>query len=296
MLVNGLMATTSSNSFISTLLKANQAPKVLCLLARDKARKDQVVAALKERFDLTPTQVQGKKIDKKVLAEVADQLNALSLFSSSSSVCIDGFEDIKAAHVPRLIEIMKACHEGSTLLFLGTKKPRSKKLYDAVTALGQLHQFPTFFDSSKDSARAYKNWFTAECKRQGIAKHPNNLSDLVADAAEHDLDRVVSMIQQLSLYCERITVTEDDFYALFTTTQSAHVFDFTNALLEGRRAQAESLLCILGTSKDTCFQLLGLLARNYSKLLILKDMERRKLPRDTIKAELKLYSEPIYRR
>jgi DNA polymerase-3 subunit delta len=125
------------------------------------------------------------------------------------------------------------------------------------------------------SDRDLSNWIQNRIKEGGGKISPAALK-LLVELVGADLWTMTSEIDKLLTYCSGQVVTEDHVKQLTSYAREANIFALVDAILEGRRTQAQQLLHRLLRDGASPSYVLAMITRQLRLIVIAKDLGRKK--------------------
>lgn len=174
--------------------------------------------------------------------------------------------DQLAAYLDRLPETV------CLVFFLRGSPDNRKKLTAALSKRGAAVSFGRLSDAE------LAKWMAAQLRPHGKSiTHENAL--LLAFVSGRELTSLSRELDKLAAYAgEREEVTREDIEAIATKALEYSVFQMVDALVEGREAEAFSLLYGVLENGEAIISVLALLARQYRNLLRLKQLKDAGVP------------------
>ena len=162
----------------------------------------------------------------------------------------------------------------STVLVLedGDIRP-GNRLLKSLSSLANIKAFGALKD------RDLVDWVEERIKGGGGEISPAALKLLVSLVGP-DLWVMSAEIDKLLAYSSGQTITEDDVKQLTSYAREANIFALVDAILEGRRNQAQQLLHRLLTDGASPAYILAMIARQLRLIVLAKDLGKRKSGQD----------------
>lgn len=228
---------------------------------------DAVVAPETRDFNLT--QFHGKEFRA---SEVIEQAQTFPVFASRRLVMLKNIQDAPAEQLEVLASYLDDPAAETVLLVTGSKIDTRRKFFKQFKQVGETLEFKKIYDNQlpsmvRDFARDQGVTFTGPalqlfCKRVG--------TNLVETRGE--LDKLISYLGQRNL------AEEDDVAAVVSDTRIESVFELTDALGEGQRAEALRLLNRLLDEGQAPLMVLAMLTRHFRQLWKTRELVARKTP------------------
>lgn len=208
--------------------------------------------------------------------ELLEQAQTFPVFSPRRLVFLKNVEEAPADQLESLIPYLEDPVPETVLLVAGGKLDTRRKFFKKFKEVGTFVEFKRVYDNQlpafiKELARERDFAFTAAalqlfCKRVGT-----NLTE-----ASGELEKLISFMGERSL------VEEDDVAAVVTDARIESVFDLTDALGEGRRAEALRLLGRLLGEGQAPLMVLAMLTRHFRQLWKTRELVAGNTPQNDI--------------
>ena len=178
-----------------------------------------------------------------------------------------------------IAEYIPTMPPSTDLVLLDGAIRRDNVLLNQLSPLGQITEFPSL--SGAGLNRWIQERATAmECtiSREG--------GRLLADLVGGNLWTLSSELEKLSLYCKGRTVEGEDVRLLVSFAKEMSVFNAVDAILERRYSEALRAVRHLMEDGATGPYIVSMVARQVRLLLLVKDLEARKVPPGQMGARL----------
>jgi len=205
-------------------------------------------------------------------AELIDQAKTFPVFADRRLVLLKDVHDASADQLEQLSDYLDDPVPETLLLVVGGKIDSRRKFFKKFKQAGSFVEFKRIYDNQlpslvREIARERGVTFTADslqvfCKRVGA-----NLVE-----ANGELEKLISYLG------ERALVEEEDVAAVVSDTRIESVFDLTDALGEGQRAQALRLLSRLLDDGQAPLMVLAMLTRHFRQLWKARELVERRTP------------------
>lgn len=262
-------------------LKVGQVPSLLLLYGDESYFVEEATSLVcdavvaPENRDFNLTQFHGKEFKS---SELIEQAQTFPVFSPRRLVLLKSVQDAPAEQLEALVSYLDDPVPETVLLVAGGKIDTRRKFFKQFKQVGETVEFKKIYDNQlptmvRDFARDQGVAFTGPalqlfCKRVG--------TNLVETRGE--LDKLISYLG------ERNLAEEDDVAAVVSDTRIESVFDLTDALGEGHRAEALRLLNRLLNDGQAPLMVLAMLTRHFRQLwktreLVAQGTSHKDLPR-----------------
>ncbi len=203
-------------------------------------------------------------------------MEALPVMSERKFIEISGvpFEGMKESELEDVITVLKKLgeYEYNVLIIsadfdIGTQKQPSK-LFKALSSVLK----PVIFDKETPSRLA--SWVSKHFAAELIVAPPDTVN-LLLRRCNCDMSSLANEIKKLSAYLKfsgREKLTVEDVMLVSSESKEIEAFDLTNALLDGRSADALSIVSELKLRKEKPEIILSGITRVISELLIVRSL------------------------
>jgi DNA polymerase-3 subunit delta len=137
-----------------------------------------------------------------------------------------------------------------------------------------------------------RGWIQRRLTERKATIAPRALA-VLAESVGSQLWQMTSEIEKLSLYAGERPIEVADVHALVTVTRTTTVFQLVDALMEGRSGDALRLVREQLDGGAAGPYLLTMIARQFRQLLLLRDMQRRGVPRQEMARRLAIRPEHV---
>lgn len=214
-------------------------------------------AVTPENRDFNLSQFHGREFKA---SELIEQAQTFPVFAPRRLVVLKNVHEAPVEQLDALLPYLDDPVPETILLVTGGKIDTRRKFFKTFKQVGEALEFKRIYDNQlpavvRDLARDQGVTFTAAalqlfCKRVG--------TNLVETRGE--LDKLVSYLGGRDL------IEEGDVAAVVSDTRIESVFDLTDALGEGRRAEALRLLNRLLDEGQAALMVLAMLTRHFRQL------------------------------
>ena len=168
-----------------------------------------------------------------------------------------------------LPEYIKQMPPTTVLVLVDNEVKTGNRLMKSLAPLAKVKGFPQLND------RDLSDWVQSRIKEAGGNISPAALKLLVGLVGA-DLWVMSSEIDKLLAYSSGQVITEDNVKQLTSYAREANVFALVDAILEGRRSQAQQLLHRLLRDGASPAYILTMITRQLRLIVIAKDLGRKK--------------------
>jgi DNA polymerase III delta subunit len=257
----------------------------MLLLAPDEIRRERFITELQItiRVGSSATEVvRASELTVRRLHEIKDRLLTGSLFSSRLLFHFKEIQDLPEAIQAEICKIIASLPPSNFLLCSGKSLKRSSVLYkcamkrDAIIEMTELNEAEVL------------SWSRQELKRVGLLPK-TGVAEIITSLGESRPDRILAIIEKLSLYLEQgSVVTDSDIGELFPTEAPATEFALVDSILLGDTVGVEKLLRKLLALGKSEFAIHGLLVSTFLRYLRIRIYLDQKLSPSLIQKELSI--------
>jgi DNA polymerase-3 subunit delta len=168
-----------------------------------------------------------------------------------------------------LAEYIKQMPPTTLLVLIDGEVKAGNRLMKSLAPLAKVKGFPPLND------RSLSDWVQGRIKEGGGNISPAALKLLVGLVGA-DLWVMSGEIDKLLAYCSGQVITEDDVKQLTSYAREVNIFALVDAILEGRRSQAQQLLHRLLRDGASPAYILAMITRQLRLIVMAKDLGRKK--------------------
>lgn len=250
------MATSEPFEIIGTLYYIHGKERFLC---------DRAVDQLKARVldprtrDFNCDQFHGKEARAQAIVQAA---RTLPMMAKRRLVLVREADEMKADEFAALIPyVQKPCAE-TCLVLIGEKADQRLKFFVAFKKHGEMVKFDPLYE------RQLPGFVRGEGDRRGV-RFAEGACELLADEIGSELGQLADAVERLAVYVgERKTVTASDIEEVVATTRQRNVFELCNAVGEGSRERAITVLASMIGARESGVRIVAMLTRHVRQLWI----------------------------
>ena len=274
---------TASTKF-KELLKQAECPSAILLIASDRTRPLRATSALINRFcsNNDPKIYHGHQMTTNEISSIEEELQSLSLFSSSSFFIIKDVEKLNAACTKRLEAALPSIPDTSHLIITARKLPTTNPIRKHFGNKKNVIKFEDLQNKELES------WIKKELARKGLTKCSSKVIQSLIALSEGLIDEVVGLIEHLSLYLNTEQVEIRDVERLFISRPNPVEFKLLDAIVEKRSIEAESLVVNLLNSGKSPFLILSLLSRSFTQYSRIKALQNKGIQNNQVAYQLNM--------
>ncbi len=248
-------------------------------------RKKLTEAILPPKDTMNLTYLEGKIPDLPAIAELA---NTLPFFAKKRLIILENTGFFKSSC--DLAKMLPDFPDTTILLFIENEVKKNTSMYKAVAKLGYACEMNGL--SEKDLMM----FLASSLNKEGLK--------ISYAAAQHmllrcgtDMNCLIQETAKLSAYCAgQEAVTIEDVDCICTQQISRQIFQMIDYIGEQKQNAALRLYDDLLALKEKPMSILALITRHFNKLLLVKDLSAKNLPKGEIakKAEIPPFAVPKY--
>ena len=264
---------------LQNILQAGTIPGLILLYGQESffvetgmlSVRDAVVAPADRDFNLT--QFYGKDF---IVNDVLDQARTFPIFADRRLVVIKNIHEARAEQLEGLIEYVNDPVPETVLLLTAEKIDARRKIFQLVKKNGLTIEFKKIYENQlpsfvRDLAKSKKLTLTADalklfCKRVGT-----NLAE-----AQGEMEKLIGYLG------ERDIADEADVAAIVSDTRIESIFDLTDAMGQGDRSMALTLLDRLLAEGQAPLMILTMMARHFRQMWKISELVSQKVPQSEL--------------
>lgn len=263
------MAHTDPVKLAQELAALPECAPSIAVVVPDAVRRERLIEMLLKPFVNTADPVavkrlRGEDITLRVLEELRNDLQSISLFSPQRYFVVRDIERIHAAVQKELPKLISEIPQGSHIVVTAAELKTTNPLRKLFSKANRLIELPAL------EGIELKRWIQKELKNAGLTDVESGVVEAIADVGDGSPDRIRAVIERVSLYLDGAKVTAKDVRGLFSATPDPNEFALIDAIAAGNPAGSEILLRELFEEGKNPFLLLSLLGRTFSNFLVIK--------------------------
>jgi|GEM_PF-6015045 len=257
-------------------------PSVIALACADRVRQNRLCEKLKEihgvecieRFQLAALSSQS-------FAALVDSLSNMSLFSKTRLVVVE-IPEKKNQLTEKLLAVatLRNISDGTTLIIHFKSQPPTKAVLADLPKDAALIKIE-LLENEKLVA-----WLGREVTRLGGAAINAGALKLIAQYAAGDIDAAYQTLEQIVLFADGETITEQTVRSVVTVIPESVEFALLDLLDSGALARAEAFAEALLTQGSSEFLLLSMIARNQLQRVAVRGGLDAKVPDEVLRNSL----------
>ncbi len=223
------------------------------------------------------------------ISELEAAAMAIPFLADHRLVRVDGLCDRFGARTGRrradlaawdgLADLLEALPDTTLLIFIDAKTTDRNPIRQMIAEAGQIREFPPFRPRDVDS------WLHDRTRALGLHLTPGAERLLIARVG-HDLWTLASELQKIQIYAGDATVDEAVVESLAPVNHESNIFQFVDAVAEGRTTQAMQSLAALRQAGETPQRILNMIARQIRMVAVARELLDRGGSEDDIRQAL----------
>ena len=194
-------------------------------------------------------------------ARVLDSARTLPFLGSRRLIILQEVEQYKAERLSDFLPYLADPAPSTTLVFAGAKLDSRTKFAKSLSQAGKLHLFKKMWP------REATAWLKGRAALRGKTLAPE-VADSLAELTGLGLGALDSELEKLALYVGgRKQITPQDLAAVTGRGRLYSIFDFTDALVQGRLDRALSAYHQLDSLGEPAVRVLAMVTRLFRQLL-----------------------------
>ena len=264
---------------LQNILQAGRIPGLVLLYGQESYFVEQGWMAVREALvapdnrDFNLTQFHGRDFDP---VEVVEQARTFPVFAERRLVLIKQLHEAKAEQLEALLPYLEDPVPDTVLLMTAEKIDARRKVFQVIKKNGLVLEFKKLYENQlpafvKDLARSARITLTAEalklfCKRVGtnLAEVQGEMQKLVGYLGERDLAEA------------------SDVAAIVSDTRIESIFDLTDAMGQGDRSTALTLLDRLLAEGQAPLMVLSMMVRHFRQMWKIAALLAQKVPQNEL--------------
>jgi len=188
----------------------------------------------------------------------------------------------------RVETFLEKLPETSAVIFLENPHVETRKR--PKSSLGKtLRKIGTVKEFNSPSPQELATWIQNRLQKEDVNISTKLAMQIVQDTGV-DMQILSNEIAKLALFCKNRAVTQQDIDLLISKSYSATIFQFTDALNTKNTNQAIEKLHVLIDMGEEVLPILGMMARHFRLLILVKDLlEHQKIRRANIFEKMQTY-------
>ena len=199
-------------------------------------------------------------------ARIVQAARTLPMMARRRMVLVRDAEEMKADELGGLIPYVSDPAPETCLVFVGEKIDQRLKFFTAFKKHGTLVKLDPLYE------RQLPEFVRGEARARGVTLAPDAVQ-LVVDEIGAELGQLADAVERLAIYVgARKQVTADDVVEVVATTRQRNVFELANAVGEGSRARALTVLASMLGARESGVRIVAMLARHLRQLWMAQEL------------------------
>jgi DNA polymerase-3 subunit delta len=164
-----------------------------------------------------------------------------------------------------LLDLLQALPDSTLLIFIDGKTTDRNPIREMIAQAGQVREFPPMRE------REVQSWLHDRARALGLHLTPG-AERLLVTRVGHDLWTLASELQKIEIYAGNATVDEAVVESLAPINHESNIFQFVDAVAEGRTTQAMQALAALRQAGETPQRILNMIARQIRMIAVAREL------------------------
>lgn len=227
--------------------------------------KDKLIKSLTNEGDtMNFSSYEGKDINPK---EIIDLAETMPFLAERRVILVENSGFFKNA-CEELAEYAKEVPESTVLIFVEQEVDRRNKFYKQVQKQGRA----ATFDRQNDET--LMRWVGKRLKQDGKTMKKEAYQVFISKTG-NDMENIDKELEKLICYCmDRENIETADVEAVCVEQTTNKIFEMVNAISEKKQRKALDLYYDLLTLKEPPMRILFLIARQFQKLALIKELTK----------------------
>jgi len=273
------LAKQETRDILGDIASGEVAP-VYCLHGNERFLVDRAVAALRKAVlgseSATATGFDYDTFDLKeaAMVEVIAAARTLPMWSKRRLVIASGIDGVKAEQLESLTSYVADPNPRGCLVLVGDKVDGRLRAFLALRKAGFIHEFTRLKD------RDLVAWLAGEAKRRKLSIEPAAVQAL-AEAAGHDLGRVVQALEQVALFADG-PIRREHVEEMIPESRERGIFELTRAIGTGEITPALRMVANMLRNREPALKIQFMLLRQLRQIWRAKELVAASVPRAEI--------------
>src|SRR5215831_7923555 len=199
-------------------------------------------------------------------ARIAQAARTLPMMARRRLILVRDADEMKADELAGLIPYVSAPAPETCLVFVAEKADQRLKFFSSFKKHGVLVKLDPLYE------RQLPDFVRGEARARGVSLSPDAVQ-LVVDEIGAELGQLADAVERLAIYAgERKQVTAEDVVEVVATTRQRSVFELANAVGEGDRARALTVLASMLDARESGVRIVAMLARHLRQLWMAQEL------------------------
>jgi DNA polymerase-3 subunit delta len=264
------MARPSGNDPLAPLREGEPGP-LYFLYGKERYLIDRAVDLLRARVlearsrDFNYELFYGKEAGASRITQAA---RTLPMMARRRLILVRDADEMKADELAALIPYVSDPAPETCLALVGEKVDARLKFFTAFKKRGVMLKLDPLYE------RQLPDFVRGEARARGVSLEPAAVQ-LVVDEIGAELGTLADAVERLAMFVgERKTVSVDDVDKVVATTRQRSVFELANAVGEGSRARALTVLGAMVEARESGVRIVAMLARHLRQLWAAQELLR----------------------
>jgi DNA polymerase-3 subunit delta len=201
-------------------------------------------------------------------ARIVQAARTLPMMAKRRLILVRDADEMKADELAGLIPYVQDPAPETCLVFVGEKVDARLKFFTAFKKSGTLVKLDPLYE------RQLPDFVRGEARARGVVIDPAALQ-MIVDEIGADLGQLSDAVERLTLYVggqNKKSIGPDDVETVVATTRQRNVFELANAVGEGNRPRALTVLASMTGARESGVRIVAMLARHVRQLWVTKEL------------------------
>ena len=215
------------------------------------------------------------------VAEVIDFANTMPFLAEKRVVFLEETNLFETSN-DELAAFISQIPEDSVLIFVQSKADQRGKLFKAIQKNGRVVLF------KKPAPAVIEKWILTKIKGAGLKIRGSTLTRFI-EQVPPDMQSMNSELEKLCAYCQgKEEITIEDIEAICQVRTEDRIYEMLDRIVQKRKKEALAVYYELLTLKEPPMKIIILIGRQFSELLLVKNLKSEGCSRDQIAEKTKL--------
>ena len=255
----------STEALIKQLAKESTLPRCLCILSPDKVRAeratDYLITSIAKNSGLKSEifRFNLRGIKESELRSLEEHALSPSLFSPRSVIVLTSVEHATASIGKEILSLVENSMSADFIIS-GEKIAKNTTFYKRLSKKHLLTNFAEL------KGQTLNTWIGKELKRNEITDVSKACLEIISQVGEGNLDTIVGMCKQLSLYSDDGSLSPKDIYTLFHQIADPNEFGLPEVIVRAKPGDIEIMIEELIQTGKSAFLLVSRLFWTYTAI------------------------------
>ena len=256
---------------VKSLLAESDSPQYLLIASSDEVRRKRIVQLFLDRFQRADgkkpgelVKIDGGSLQGDKLSAFKNELMSVSLFTPIRYFVVSKLDDIDSKSVKEFVDCIQDLPPEVRVIVVLESAPTVSPLRKFFAKAGAIIALEDL------KGLELRRWIHKELKQQGVSAWSEDVLEQIAILGDEDPDLIVPIIEQLNLFLESgESLTPQKIQQMYGNHKDPSEFILMDLLSRGQRWKVELTISQLFQNGKNAFALLALLAKSFSRQLVI---------------------------